>query len=146
MPTGPPPPELETLLRGPNPCVVATVRPDGELHTAATWYEWTGSQTVLLNMDASRRRLGHMRANPRVAVTVLDADSWYAHVSLIGRVSDLRPDPDLADIDRIAKRYTGREYRDRGRDSWTAEVRVLRWHGWSNAQPLEAKPRPAASS
>ncbi len=81
-------------------------------------------------MDASRRRLGHMRADPRVALTVLDADSWYSHVSLVGRVRELRRDPGLADIDRLAEHYTGKPYRDRGRDSWTAIVEVDRWHGW----------------
>lgn len=130
MPKGPVPPELHEFLRRPNPCVVATVRPDGELHTAATWYEWRDDGTVLLNMDASRRRLGHMRADPRVALTILGAESWYGHVSLIGRVRELRRDPDLADIDRLAGHYTGKPYRDRGRESWTAIVEVERWHRW----------------
>ena len=130
MPEGTPPPELDEFLRRPNPCVVATIRPDGELHTAATWYEWPGDGTVLLNMDGSRRRLDHMRADPRVALTILDEESWYSHVSLIGRVRELRPDPDLADIDRIAERYTGRPYRDRGRESWTAAIEIHRWHAW----------------
>lgn len=129
MPKGPPPADLQEFLRAPNPCVVATVRPDGELHTTATWYEWAGDGTVLLNMDASRRRLGHMRADPRIALTIL-AESWYSHVSLIGRVREIRPDADLADIDRISRHYTGREYRDRDRDSWTAVVEVERWHAW----------------
>jgi PPOX class probable F420-dependent enzyme len=135
MPTGLPPPELQELLKQPNPCVVATIRPDGELHTAATWYEWAGG-TVILNMDASRKRLGHMRADPRVALTILHADSWYEHVSLIGRVREIRPDPDLADIDRIAQHYTGRPYRDRGRDSWTAVIEVRSWHGWASGRDL----------
>lgn len=135
MPKGTPPPELHEFLRRANPCVVATVRPDGELHTAATWYEWRDDGTVLLNMDASRRRLGHMRADPRVALTILDAEGWHSHVSLIGRVRELRPDPDLADIDRLAARYTGNPYRDRGRDSWTAIVEVERWHGWGKLVP-----------
>jgi hypothetical protein len=87
-------------------------------------------------MDASRRRLGHMRADPRVALTVLAGDDWYEHVSLIGRVRELRPDPDLADIDRIARHYTGREYRDRGRDSWTAVIEVHSWHGWEHGRDL----------
>src|SRR5438552_2031185 len=99
MPKGPPPPDLVEFLQRVNPCVVATIRPDGELHTAATWYDWLDGGTVLLNMDASRRRLGHMRADPRVALTVLDEGDWYSHVSLIGRVREIRPDPDLADID-----------------------------------------------
>jgi PPOX class probable F420-dependent enzyme len=136
MPKGSPPPELQELLRRPNPCVVATIRPDGELHTAATWYEWTDEGSVLLNMDASRRRLDHMRADPRVALTVLTAENWYEHVSLSGRVRELRPDPDLADIDRLARHYTGKEYRDRNRDSWTAIVEIERWHGWASGRDL----------
>jgi PPOX class probable F420-dependent enzyme len=130
VPTGPVPDDLQEFLRGPNPCVVATIRPDGELHTAATWYEWLDDGTVLLNMDASRVRLGHMRADPRVALTVLHEGNWYSHVSVIGRVREIRPDPGLVDIDRLATRYTGKPYRDRGRDSWTAIVEVTRWHTW----------------
>jgi hypothetical protein len=57
-------------------------------------------------------------------------------VSLIGRVRELRPDPDLADIDRIARRYTGSEYGDRQRDSWTAVIEVRSWHGWSAGRDL----------
>jgi PPOX class probable F420-dependent enzyme len=136
VPRGSPPPELQELLRQPNPCVIATIRPDGELHTAATWYEWPGDGTVLVNMDASRRRLGHMRADPRVALTVLDGEQWYRHVSLVGRVREIRHDPELEDIDRIARHYTGKEYRDRQRDSWTAVIDVERWHAWSQGRDL----------
>src|SRR5215208_3564238 len=110
MPTTPVPPDLQEFLRRPNPCVVATIRPDGELHTAATWYEWQDNGTVLLNMDASRERLRHMRADPRVALTILDERSWYSHVSLIGHVREIRPDPDLADIDRLALHYYDRPH------------------------------------
>jgi len=130
MPTGTPPPDLQEFLRRPNPCVIATIRPDGDLHTAATWYLWQDDGTVLVNMDASRVRLGHMRADPRVALTILDEHAWYSHVSLIGRVREIRADPELADIDRLATHYTGKPYRDRNRDSWTAIVDVTRWHSW----------------
>ena len=130
MPKGAPPDELWEFLRRPNPCVIATRRPDGELHTAATWYLWQDDGTILVNMDVSRRRLGHMRADPHVALTILDEDSWYSHVSVIGRVREIRRDAGLADIDRIATHYTGSPYRDRGRDSWSAVVEVLRWHAW----------------
>src|SRR5262249_15996331 len=122
------------ILRRPNPCVVATVRPDGALHTTATSYEWTDDGTILLNMDASRRRLEHMRRDPRVAVTIFEGDNWYNHISLIGRVKEIGPAPDLADIDRIARNYTGKEYHHRDRDSWTAEVEVDRWHSWNSAR------------
>jgi PPOX class probable F420-dependent enzyme len=130
MPTGPIPPDVIDFLRRPNPCVVATIRPDGELHTVATWYDVEDDGTVLLNMDVSRLRLRHLRADPRVALTVLDERSWYSHASLIGRAREIRPDPGLVDIDRLAVRYTGKPFRNREHARWSAIVEVTRWHVW----------------
>ena len=42
-----------------------------------------------------------------MSLTALSEESWYAHVSLLGRVVSLEDDPDLVDIDRLARRYTG---------------------------------------
>jgi PPOX class probable F420-dependent enzyme len=127
----PPLPEyLQMLLRAPNPCVVATAAPDGMLHTAATWYEWRNNGTVLLNMDGTRRRLEHMRNDPRVALTILDNATWYRHISLVGRVSTIVRDTGLDDIDRLSQHYAGEPFRDRKRDSWSAVIDVLSWHAW----------------
>ena len=65
MPTAPIPPEIEEFLKKPNPAVVATIRPDGSPHSVATWYDWVDG-LILLNMAATRARLGHMRRDPRV--------------------------------------------------------------------------------
>jgi hypothetical protein len=89
---------------------------------------------VLLNMDQSRRRLDYLRRDRRVALTVLDEGSWYRHVSLIGRVAAVERDADLHDIDRLARRYTGKPYANRERRSWSAWVEVKRWHGWVNGR------------
>jgi PPOX class probable F420-dependent enzyme len=89
------PPEVEEFLRRPNPAVVATLRPDGSPHSVATWYDWDDG-LVLLNMDESRLRLRFLRRDPRAALTVLGADSWYSHVSLFGRVVRIADDEDLA--------------------------------------------------
>jgi PPOX class probable F420-dependent enzyme len=134
MPRGTPPARLDSLLSKPNPAVIATVRPDGDLHTAATWYEWPGDGSVVVNMDASRLRLGHLRRDPRASLTVLDTVDWYRQLSLIGRVREIRHDPDLADIDRIAIHYTGKPYRRRDRDSWTAVIEITRWYGWDGGE------------
>lgn len=137
MPSAPLPPDAQEFLRRPNPCVIATLRPPGEPLSVATWYDWLDDGTVLVNMDVTRRRLEYMRADPRVSLTVLDKDSWYRHISLLGRVTDIRRDPDLTDVDRLSVRYTGKPYRDRQRDSWTAVITIDRWHGWSNGHPIE---------
>jgi len=130
MPLTPLPAELADFLRRPNPAVVASIKPNGELHTAATWYEIARDNTILLNMDGSRARLKYLRLDPRVSMTVIDADDWYAHVSVTGTVREIRPDPRMEDIDRLSHRYTGHPYRDRNRDSWSAIIGITRWHAW----------------
>ncbi len=130
MPRVPVPADVGDFLSQPNPAIVATLRPDGSPHTAATWYDWEDGR-VLLNMDESRVRLGYLRDDPRAALTVLDDGNWYRHVSLIGRVVSIEDDDDLTDIDRLARRYTGNEYRVRDRKRVSAWVEPERWHGWS---------------
>jgi PPOX class probable F420-dependent enzyme len=132
MPKPPLPPEVDALLRKPNPAVIATVRADGSPHTAATWYDWDGER-LLVNMDRSRRRLANMRRNPQVSLTVLDDDGWYRQVTVFGRVADIVDDPELADIDRLATRYTGRAHGNRSRDSVSAWIEPVGWYGWENA-------------
>ena len=130
MPRLPLPPEVDELLRRPNPAVVATVRPDGSPHSVATWYLWDGER-ILLNMDESRARLGFMRQEPRVSLTVLDAESWYRQVNLDGRVAKLVDDVTLEDIDRLALHYTGQPFRDREHRRVSAWLEVERWHAWT---------------
>src|SRR3989442_15133562 len=134
MPTVPVPPDVDEFLSRPNPAVVATLRPDGSPHTVPTWYEWENG-SVLLNMDESRLRLRFLRRDPRAALTVLDERSWYSHISLIGRVVSIEDDPELADIDRLAVRYTGRPFRRREARRGSAWPRPGGWHGRGDARP-----------
>lgn len=76
MPRPPVPRELDEFLTRPNPAVIATLRPDGSPHTAATWYIWDDGR-VLVNMDEGRKRLEHLRNDPRVSITVLGSDAWH---------------------------------------------------------------------
>ena len=92
MPKPPLPPRLDAFLAKPNASVIATVRPDGSPVTVATWYVWEGGR-VLVNMDEGRKRLEHMRADPRVSLTVMDLSDWSAHVSLQGRVISIEEWP-----------------------------------------------------
>ena len=128
----PPLPEAATqMLAKPNPAVIATLRPDGQPVTAATWYLWEDGR-VLVNMDEGRKRLEHMRRDPRVTLTVLDEGNWYTTVTLIGHVSDWREDTDLADIDRVSIHYGGNPYPIRDRKRFSAWITVDRWYGWGS--------------
>lgn len=124
------PEDVIELLKKPNPAVMATVRPDGGPVSVATWYLWDDGR-ILLNMDGERRRLEHLRHDPRVSLTVLDGDSWYRHVSVQGRVT-LETDPDKTGIDRLARHYTGKQYANRERPRVSAWLDIDSYHTWGS--------------
>ena len=136
MPNPPLPPRVEALVRAPNEAVVATIRPDGTPHTAATWYDLEDGR-ILLNMDDTRRRLEFMRRDPRVSLTVLAEGNWYRHITLEGEVEEIVADDGLRDVDRLCTRYLGQPYSDREHPRTSAWVRLTRWHGWDAAHPIE---------
>jgi PPOX class probable F420-dependent enzyme len=126
----PPLPEAAVaMLRKPNPAVITTLRPDGQPVATATWYLWEDGR-VLVNMDEGRKRLEYLRHDPRVALGVLDESDWYTHLSIIGHVDQIGEDTDLADIDRVARYYTGQPYPRRDRRRISAWIAVDGWHGW----------------
>ena len=133
MPVPPLPDDVAALLARPNPAVMATIAADGRPVTVATWYLVEDDGTILLNLDATRARLGHLRADPRVSLTALAEDDWYTHVSVQGRVSSLVDDEGLRDIDRLSRHYAGRDYPARDRPRVSAHLTVERWHGWGAA-------------
>ena len=132
MPAAPLPDDVRDLLAKPTPAVITSLRPDGAPVSVATWYLLDGDR-VLVNMDEGRKRQEYLREDPRVSLTALDEAGWYTHVSLQGRIVELREDPDLADIDRLSTHYTGRPYPIRERARVSAWIEVDRWHGWGSA-------------
>jgi hypothetical protein len=81
-------------------------------------------------MDEGRKRLGHLRNDPRVTLTVLDGDDRYTHVTLIGRVTERWDDADLADIDRLSRHCLGLPYTKRDRARGSGWIEIDRRHGW----------------
>jgi PPOX class probable F420-dependent enzyme len=112
--------------------VITTLRGDGQPVSVATWYLWDDGR-FLVNMDEGRKRLDYLRHDPRVTLTVLD-DDWYTHVSVQGRVVEMRDDTGLADADRLAQHYLGVPYPKRDRRRVSAWIEVDRWHGWGEAE------------
>jgi len=133
MPKPPLPPQLEEFLKQPNPSVIASLRPDGSPHSAATWYLWEDGK-VLVNMDEGRKRLEYLRRDPRVSITVLGKDEWYRHVTLSGRAT-LEEDTQLEDIDRLCRHYMGGPYSQRDRRRVSAWIEVESWHSWLGGGP-----------
>jgi PPOX class probable F420-dependent enzyme len=129
MPKPPLPRDVLDLLSKPNPAVIATLRPDGQPVSVATWYVLDGDR-ILVNMSENRRRLAYLRKDPRVSLTVLDEASWYTHVSLQGRMVEMRDDSDFADIDRLSTHYNGSPFPNRTRGRVSAWIEIDHWHSW----------------
>ena len=130
MPKPPVPPSIDAFLAKPNASVMATVRPDGQPVSVATWYLWDNGR-ILLNLDGARKRLEHLRKDPRVSLTIFP-ENWYAHVSLQGHVVEILEDTDLADVDRVSRLYTGNPYPTRDRERFSAWVDVDWYHVWGD--------------
>lgn len=124
--------DVIAMLRRPNAAVIATLRSDGQPVTAATWYLWEDDGRILVNMAESRVRLGHMRRDPRVSLTVIDESNWYTHVTVIGRATQIGEDEGLSGIDRLSRQYQGQDYPDRDSKRYNAWIEVERWHLWGS--------------
>ncbi len=126
------PTDAEDLLKKPNPAVITTLRSDGQPVSVATWYLYENGR-ILVNMDQGRKRLAHLRHDPRVSLTALAEGDWYTHVSVQGKVVEMADDRDLADIDRLSTHYSGKPYRNRDNARVSAWIEIDSWHGWGGA-------------
>lgn len=123
--------DVRELLLKPNPAVMATLRKDGSPVTVPTWYRLVGDR-ILLNLDSTRVRLQHIKRDPRVALSVMEADNWTTHVSIQGRVVEIADDPDLEGIDSLSQHYTGQQYYKRDNPRVDAWVEIDRVHVWGD--------------
>jgi PPOX class probable F420-dependent enzyme len=132
MPKAPMPDAARALLSEPCPAVIAMVMPSGHPMSVATWYLVEGDGTVMVNMDAGRARLRWIEKHPYVSLTAMKDDEWYTHVSVRGPVVHWEYDEAkaLADIDRLARRYTGRDFGNRAAKRVSAWFEITHWHGW----------------
>jgi nitroimidazol reductase NimA-like FMN-containing flavoprotein (pyridoxamine 5'-phosphate oxidase superfamily) len=122
------------FLRRPQHAVIGWSGRNGRPYTVATWYDWDDGQ-ILINMDAGRKRRAWLQVGAPVSLTVLEAENWYRHLSLYGEIARTCDDAELADIDRLAQRYTSGAYRNRAAPRVSAWIEIDSWHGWIDGKP-----------
>jgi len=100
-------PEVCSVLDGRAFFHLATVAPDGSPHSVPVWMLRDGDRLAFFTQSGSRKA-GHLRADPRVSVSVVDESDPYRNVHLRGRVVETVDGEDaLAIIDRISDKYIG---------------------------------------
>ncbi|HEX6934170.1 MAG TPA: PPOX class F420-dependent oxidoreductase [Streptosporangiaceae bacterium] len=95
------------LLDGRNYAVLATVNADGSPHTSAMWVGRDGGDLLFSTVEG-RVKHKNMLRDPRVSVTVLDAEDPENYVELRGRVT-MTPDVGRAVDTRLSWKYNGRD-------------------------------------
>ena len=129
MPTaiGQVPAELVDLLTGSTLGHVTVVTPKGTLVSHIMWVDYEDGR-VLTSSRVGSAKGKALRADPRVSISVVDAANPWRWVSVSGRVVEIVPDTDLVFIDKMSRRYTGRDYmmRDMAREVFMIEPERVR--------------------
>ncbi len=95
------------LLDGKNYAILATVNADGSPQTSAMWVGRDGDDLLFSTVEG-RVKHRNMLRDPRVSVTVLDAEDPENYVELRGRVT-MTPDVGRAVDTRLSWKYDGRD-------------------------------------
>jgi PPOX class probable F420-dependent enzyme len=103
-------PTLRELAQAKNFAALSTLMPDGQPQTQLMWVH-ADDEHLLINTEVGRQKFRNVERDPRVTVTVFDADNPYRYIEARGRVvSTEAGDAARADIDRLSEKYMGGPY------------------------------------
>lgn len=103
-------PDLKALATGKNFAALSTLLPDGQPQTQVMWVH-ADDEHLLINTEIHRAKYKNARRDPRVTVTVWDAENPYRYVEARGRVvGEVRGDEARANIDELSRKYGGSDY------------------------------------
>lgn len=98
----------KTLLRQPYICNLATLMPDGSPQVTPVWVDVDGG-SILINTSEGRQKSMNLHRDPRVALDVVNPQNAYDVLSLRGRVVSMEHEGADAHIDKLAKKYLGKD-------------------------------------
>lgn len=101
-------PQLHDLAaNGRNFATISTLAADGSPRTHVMWVD-ADDEHVLVNTEVHRAKFKDLERDPRVTVTVINAENPYQFVEVRGRVAETVRGPEArAHIDHLAQRYMG---------------------------------------
>ena len=101
--------DVKALVRGANFAHLATLMPDGSPQVAPVWVDLEGDR-ILVCTGENSLKAKNTRRDGRVALSMVAFDNPYVEAQLRGRVAERRKDADFAIIDRLSRKYTGKEF------------------------------------
>ncbi len=102
--------QLKEMSTAKNFAALTTLASDGQPSTHMMWVD-ADDDHLIVNTETHRQKFKNMRGDPRVCVTVIDAESPYRYIEARGRVVDTVGGAEARrHIDATAQRYTGADY------------------------------------
>ena len=92
------------LLQKPAFANLATVMRDGSPQVSPVWCDYDG-QHIIVNTAKGRVKDKNMRANPTVAMSIMDPANPYRYLGIRGRVVEITENGADQHIDKMAKKY-----------------------------------------
>jgi len=101
-------PKATKLIEGKNFGHFATIMPDGSPQVSPVWIDHEGD-LILVNTARGRVKQRNSAKDPRVAISIANQDDPYEKILVRGRVISQTTQGAEDHIDKMAKKYTGRD-------------------------------------
>lgn len=98
----------QDLLQKPAFANLATLNPDGSPQVTPVWFEYDG-KNIVVNTARGRVKDRNLQREPRVALSITDPENPYRYLGIQGRVTEMTEKDADAGIDRLAKKYLGKD-------------------------------------
>ena len=122
--------EEAQLFREPNVAQLSTLLPDGSPHVSPVWVDIDDDEgLILVNTVRGRVKERNVNMDPRVGISVARSENPYEMVSATGRVVAASKEGAEEHIDKLSKKYLGRErypYRQPGERRVILKIRPER--------------------
>ena len=96
------------LLVEPVHGVLSTIMPDGQPQSSIVWVDYDGIY-VLINTTLERQKGRNVRANPKVALLVIDPKDGSRWIEVRGKVVEIQREGAEAHADKLTQQYTGKQ-------------------------------------
>jgi PPOX class probable F420-dependent enzyme len=83
---------------------IATINKDGSPQVSPVWIELDGNLLVV-NSEQKRRKVRNLRRDPRVAVSIQNAENPYQYIEIRGRAVEITDAGGFEGIDRLSAKY-----------------------------------------
>ena len=104
-------PAVQRLAAQPFPIVIATRRPDNSVQLNPIWFELIDGY-IWINSNTRRAWPRNLQRDREATFLLIDREHPDRYAQIAGRLAEAIPDPKHEFIDRLARRYTGKDFRE----------------------------------